>query len=265
MKAVILAGGEGTRLRPLTYSIPKPLLPIGRKPILEIIIERLRDHGFTDIILNVGYKAELIEAYFRDGSNLEVNITYFRENSPKGTCGPVKLVEHLINNQPFVTMNGDLLTDLNFSEMWQFHIKKSAELTMAVRDYNFKLPYGIVYIDKDKICSIEEKPELWFLINAGVYILSPSALEIVPRDKFFDMTDLIQTLINRGGKVETYFLDCEWRDLGTMESYEAANVLHLEEMEEKPNLNDPESQRNPLLTKKKLYKISSHLEDAYIR
>ena len=231
MKAVILAGGEGARLRPLTYSIPKPLLPIGRKPILEIIIERLREHGFTDIILNVGYKAELIEAYFRDGSSLNVKITYFREDSPCGTCGPVKLVEHLLDGQPFVTMNGDLLTDLDFGEMCQAHLDMSAELTMATKAYTVTLPYGVIDMQDSKIALIREKPRLEFLINAGVYVISPSALDVVPEGEFFDMTDLIQTLADQGRKVETYYIDGEWQDLGTMESYEEANILYLEEMQ----------------------------------
>jgi len=228
MKAVILAGGEGTRLRPLTYSVPKPLLPIGRKPILEIIIERLREHGFTDIILNLGYKAELIKAYFQDGSDLGVSITYCREDKPCGTCAPVKLVEHMLEDQPFIAMNGDLLTDLNFSEMWQTHISKSAELTMAVKDYRIKLPYGVVSMQDDKIVSIREKPMIEFLINAGVYVLSKSALDIVPEGEFFDMTDLIQSLVDQKRNVETYYIDGEWEDLGTMECYEATNALYME-------------------------------------
>lgn len=234
MKAVILAGGEGTRLRPLTYSIPKPLLPIGKKPILEIIIGQLKWHGFKEIILNVGYKAELIEAYFRDGSDLGVNIAYFQDSKPCGTCAPVKMVEHLLDDQPFVTMNGDLLTDLDFSQMYQAHVDRSAELTMAVTDYTIKLPYGVVDMQGDKIASIREKPELNFLINAGVYIISPSALDIVPRDEFYDMTDLIQALVDNGRKVEIYSINCQWQDLGNMESYEAANAAHLEEARDHP-------------------------------
>lgn len=226
MKAVILAGGEGTRLRPLTYSIPKPLLPIGRKPILEIIIERLREHGFIDIILNVGYKSELIEAYFRDGSNLGVNIAYSQDVKPCGTCGPVKLVEHLIDGEPFVTMNGDLLTELDFTEMYQTHIDSSAELTVAVTGYATKLPYGVVELRDSRITSIREKPELRFMINAGIYVVSPSALGIVPEEEFFNMTDLIQVMIDQGRKVQTFVIDCEWRDLGNMETYQEVNSFY---------------------------------------
>jgi len=230
MKAVILAGGKGTRLRPLTYSIPKPLLPIGRKPILEIIIERLRDHGFTEILLTVEYKAELIRAYFGKGNGLKVNISYFQENKYNGTAGPVKLVEHLLNDEPFITMNGDLLTDLDFSKMYQKHIDTSAELTIATSLHTITLPYGVIDIEDGKIVSIREKPNMGFLINAGIYVVNPSALDVVPKGKFFDMPDMIQTLIDQGRKVESYFIDGEWQDLGTMESYNRINSQNSEEV-----------------------------------
>ena len=228
MKAVILAGGKGTRLRPLTYATPKPLLPIGKKPILEIIIEGLKEHGFTDIILTVQYKAELIKDYFRNGDSLDVNIAYFHEEKPSGTAGPLKLVEHLLDDEPFLTMNGDLLTDLDFAKMYQAHLDKSAELTMATTTHTIKSPYGVIEMQDNKIVSIEEKPDLEFLVNAGIYIISPSALDIIPEGEFFDMPDLIQTLIDQGRKVETYYIDGEWQDIGTMESYEKANAANSE-------------------------------------
>ena len=224
MKAVILAGGKGTRLGIISSVIPKPLLPVGTKPILEIIIERLRDHGFTDIILNTGYKAEIIEAYFRDGNGLNVNITYYQEDKPMGTAAPVKLVEHLLGDQPFITMNGDLLTDMDFRAMYQMHLDKSAELTVAVTSYSYKVPYGVINMQDNVIKSIDEKPELKFLINAGIYVVSPSALDIIPQNTFFNMTDLIQTLIDQNRKVETYYIDGEWQDIGTIEAYEKANA-----------------------------------------
>jgi len=224
VKAVILAGGKGTRLGIISSVIPKPLLPVGTKPILEIIIERLRDHGFTDIILNTGYKAEIIEAYFRDGNGLNVNITYYQEDKPMGTAAPVKLVEHLLGDQPFITMNGDLLTDMDFRAMYQMHLDKSAELTVAVTSYSYKVPYGVINMQDNVIKSIDEKPELKFLINAGIYVVSPSALDIIPKNTFFNMTDLIQTLIDQNRKVETCYIDGEWQDIGTIEAYEKANA-----------------------------------------
>lgn len=223
MKAIILAGGQGTRLRPLTYSIPKPLLPIGRKPILEVIIERIREYDFRDIILSVQYKAELIRAYFRDGTNLNVKITYSQETRPLGTAGPIKLVEHLLDSQPFMVMNSDILTDLDFGRMYKAHLSNSAELTVATTVHAVTLPYGVVDLRDGRIASIREKPTIDFLINAGIYIVSPSALDAIPAGKFFDMPDLIQTLISRGRKVETYLINGEWHDLGIMENYEKAN------------------------------------------
>jgi NDP-sugar pyrophosphorylase family protein len=223
MKAIILAGGKGTRLRPLTYAIPKPLLPIGRKPILEIIIEQLRKSGFLDIILTVQYKAELIEAYFRDGSSFGVNITYIFEKGPSGTAGPLRLAEHLLT-EPFVAMNGDLLTKLNFGAMYEIHLEKSAELTVGMVNYSIKLPYGLIDILDGKIVKIQEKPELNFCVNAGIYIISPSALDIIPKGEFFDMPDMIQMLIDGGRKVETYPINEYWRDIGRMEDYEEVNA-----------------------------------------
>ena len=223
MQALILAGGKGTRLRPLTYSIPKSLLPIGQKPILEIIIERLRDNDFREIILAVEYKAELIKSYFGDGHGLDVNISYFQENRYAGTASPIKRAQHLLNGEPFVTMNGDLLTDLNFSKMYQAHLDESSELTIAATTYTVTLPYGVIDTQGDRIVSIREKPDVKFLINAGIYILSLSALDVIPEDDAFDMPDVIQAFIDQGREVRAYFIDGEWQDLGTLESYERAN------------------------------------------
>lgn len=223
MQAVILAGGKGTRLRPLTYSIPKPLLPVGQKPILEIIIERLRSNDFREIILAVEYKAELIKSYFGDGNGLDVNISYFQETGYSGTAGPIKRAQHLLNEKPFVTMNGDLLTDLNFSKMYQAHLDESSELTVATTTHTVTLPYGVINTQDDRIVSIREKPNVKFLINAGIYILSPSVLDVIPEDVPFDMPDVIQTLIDQGREVRTYFIDGEWQDLGTLENYKRAN------------------------------------------
>ena len=229
MKAVILAGGRGTRLKPLTDNIPKPLLPIGRKPILEIIIEKLREHGFTDIILNVKYMSESIKAYFRDGSSLKVKITYCEDGEPRGTAGPIKLVEKLLDSEPFITMNGDLLTDLDFNKMYQAHIEASAELTMATYTHTVEIPYGVIGTQNNRIITIKEKPSVDFLINAGIYIVSPSTLDVIPEGTFFNMPDLIQKLIDQQRKVEIYPIDGKWQDIGTMESYNQAKTRGWEE------------------------------------
>ena len=219
MKALIMAGGKGTRLRPLTYAIPKPLLPVGRKPILEIIIEQLRDSGFTEIILTVEHRAELIKAYFRDEEMFGVKITYIDEKGPSGTAGSVKLIEGMVD-EPFITMNGDLLTKLNFKDMYTAHIDSSAELTVGVKDHTIKLPYGLIYVQNGEVKGIKEKPDLAFRINAGIYVLSPSALDVIPRGEFFDMPDAIQCLIHQGRKVAYYDIKEYWRDIGQMEDYQ---------------------------------------------
>lgn len=223
MKAVILAGGEGTRLRPLTDNIPKPLLPIGKKPILEIIIERLRIYGFTEIILNVKYKAELIRAYFHNGSNFNVKIYYVEDKEPCGTAGPIKLAENLLDGEPFLAMNGDLLTDLDFRKMYQTHIDRSVELTVATKTRTMELQYGIIETENNSIISIKEKPVVNFIINAGIYVISPSALDSIPCNMFFSMPELINKLVEQKRIVETYPIECEWHDIGTMEDYKKIN------------------------------------------
>lgn len=223
MKAVILSGGKGTRLRPLTYAIPKPLLPVGRKPILEIIIERLKVCGFRNIILSVDYKKELIEVYFRDGSSFEVSIQYVEEPGPSGTAGPLRLAQHLLH-EPFLVMNGDLLTELDFRKMYHFHIDKGAELTVGTVQHKIRLPYGLMDIRDGKVAGVEEKPELSFCVNAGIYIMSPSALDVIPEGQFFNMTDAIDKLANEGRKVLNYPITEAWRDIGHMRDYEEANA-----------------------------------------
>ena len=226
MQAVILAGGKGTRLRPLTDTIPKPLLPIGKKPILEIIIEHLKSANVKEVILTLEYKADLIRSYFGDGRHLGIKIRYFQESKASGTAGPIKLVESMLNDQPFLTMNGDLLTNIDLTDMYQSHLESSAELTMATSDYTISSPYGIVDLTEDgQIRTMREKPDLHYLINAGIYIVSPSVLSLLPEAEYYDMPDLIQTLIEANRKVETYHITGEWHDLGTIDKYRKINQL----------------------------------------
>jgi len=227
MQAVILAGGKGTRLKPLTYSIPKPLLPIGKQPILEIIINNLKAHSIEDVILTVQYKADLIRTYFKNGDQLGVRIKYHEEEKPTGTAGPLKLVEQLLNNEPFIAMNGDLLTDLNFAEMVEFHSQNKGVLTVATAVDTMKSPYGIIsFSDDGMITGVDEKPTYHFCVNAGIYVISPEALSYIPKSgKYFDMTSLINRLISGGENVLTYPIAGEWHDLGTMESYQNINEL----------------------------------------
>ncbi len=230
MQAVILAGGKGTRLQPLTHSIPKPLLPIGKKPILELIIEQLRDVEVEEIIITIEYKAELIKSYFRDGRHLGVKIRYYQEDGPSGTAGPLKLIESMIKDQPFITMNGDLLTDLDIAKMYQHHLKCNAEITMATATHTISSPYGVISMGKNGLIkSIKEKPHLDFLINAGIYVVSPSVLNLIPSGQSYGMPDLIQSVIDENGKMETFYIEGSWYDLGTMEAYQKINQMKMEE------------------------------------
>ena len=229
MKAVILAGGKGVRLRPLTYTIPKPLLPIGEKPILEEIIERLKAHGITDIVLAVGYRAELIETYFRDGAHLGVHIEYVREEQPLGTAGPLALVRDaapLPADEPLLVMNGDILTDLDFTRFVDFHRAGRYDTSVVTREFQLQHPYGVIEVDGVAITRIVEKPVVTDTVSAGVYAVQPSALELVPRDTFFDMPDLVNALVGKQRRVGAYRFDGEWLAIDRIEQLEdAARIL----------------------------------------
>lgn len=221
MKAVILAGGYGKRLRPLTNSIPKVLIPIGRKPILEIIIEQLKENGFREIYLTTGYKTEVIENYFKDGKKFGVSIYYSREDKPLGTAGPLKLLEEELDKD-FLVMNGDILTKLHFKDLMDFHLKGKAEMTVGVKEHKVQLPYGTVTTNDRRVISLQEKPELSFVINSGIYALNPDVLKFIPKGKFFGMPDLISTLLREGRRVIAYEIKDYWLDVGKVDDYKKA-------------------------------------------
>lgn len=221
MKAVILAGGLGSRLKPLTQIIPKPLLPIGESSILEITIQRLKSSGFKEIILAVNYKSHLFESYFNDGSRLGVKISYSKENKPLGTAGPVKLAEKQLT-APFLVMNGDILTNLDFAGLREFHIKNKADFTLATKLLKTPLHYGVVISKGETITKLEEKPMIESEINAGIYFVSPEVLKLIPEDSFYNMTDLIKRLIKEKKRVLRYVIKDYWLDIGQMEDYHKA-------------------------------------------
>ena len=229
MKTVILAGGKGVRLRPLTYTIPKPLLPIGEKPILEEIVERLKTQGFRDLIIAVGYRAELIETYFRDGSQLGVRIDYVREAQALGTAGPLALVHDAADfaaDEALLVMNGDILTDLDMRAFVEFHERSGFELTVAMREFALKHPYGVIETDGDRVVRIEEKPTEKDMVSAGVYVLRAPVLDLVPRDRFFDMPDLVNVLLAADRSVGAYRFDEPWLAIDGMEQLEdAARII----------------------------------------
>jgi NDP-sugar pyrophosphorylase family protein len=229
MKAVILCGGQGTRLRPFTYAIPKPLLPVGKKPILEVIIGQLRKHGFKSIYLAVDYQAELIKAYFQSGANFDVDITYLKDPEPLGTAGPLSALPKNIK-KPFLVMNGDLLTKLDFGKFCSDHEKNKPAMTVGIRDYKIEVPFGILEVEKDRIVSLKEKPTMNYSISAGIYMLDPSVLSLIPDRKFYQITDLMEDLIKAGEKVMPYRITDYWLDIGQQEDFSQA-IQDFNEME----------------------------------
>lgn len=225
MRAVILAGGRGVRLRPLTYSVPKVLLPVGEKPILEVIIQRLRSFSFEEFILAVGYRAELIETYFRDGSHLGVRIDYVRESEPLGTAGPLSLVRQACafdENESVLVMNGDILTKLDFTDLLDFHRRGGWEMTMAVRPYEARVPYGVIDLDGERVSAIREKPVSRCEVSGGIYVIRSPVMAAVPENTFFDMPDLAAKLMAEGKPVGAYRFSDYWLALDQMQHLEDA-------------------------------------------
>ncbi len=218
---VLMAGGLGTRLRPLTDKVPKPLLKVGTKPILETILESFLDAGFHRFYLAVNYKSQMIEDYFGDGSRFGADIRYLRENKRMGTAGALYFLPK-IPDEPIIVMNGDLLTKVDFGELLDYHVEQSAVATMAVREYNYQVPYGVIDFDGEKIVGIREKPAYTFYVNAGIYVLSPEAVSRVDKEEFFDMPQLFDGLVSEGKKTTVYPVSEYWLDIGRMDDFERA-------------------------------------------
>lgn len=220
-RVILMAGGLGTRLRPLTENTPKPLLKVGNRPILETIIKNFASHGFQNITISLNYKGQMIKEYFKDGSDFGVNIDYIEENMRLGTAGALSLLKNKPNEHFFV-MNGDLLTDVNFSNLLDFHSFGNANATMCVRDYEYQIPYGVIETKDEQITSIVEKPIEKFFVNAGIYVLSPDVFEYIPKDEFFDMPTLFDILIEKQKKVLSFPIHEYWLDIGRMSDFEQA-------------------------------------------
>ncbi|MDD4330206.1 MAG: nucleotidyltransferase family protein [Aliarcobacter sp.] len=222
-RVILMAGGLGTRLRPLTEDIPKPMLKVGNKPILETIIKNFALHGFVNITISLNYKAEIIREYFKDGSDFGVNIDYVEESTRLGTAGALSLLEEQPND-PFFVMNADLLTDINFSNLLDFHCFGNANATMCVREYEYQVPYGVIEIENSSIASIVEKPIKKFFVNAGIYVLSPNIFEYIPKNEFFDMPTLFNILIGQQKKVLSFPIHEYWLDIGRISDFEQAQI-----------------------------------------
>ncbi|MDA8742115.1 nucleotidyltransferase family protein [bacterium] len=209
----LMAGGLGTRLKPLTNNYPKPMLEIGGKPILEHIISQLRDQGFWKFYISVNYKGDVIKDFFENGSKLGVEISYITENKRLGTAGSLSLLDIADVNR-LVVMNGDILTKTNVNDLLQQHEASNATATMCCRNHGFEIPFGVVRVDGRKIIDIDEKPEEQFLINAGIYVLNRDAVEQIPFNKFYDMPNLFRKLIKKNFPVSYYISNENWIDVG---------------------------------------------------
>lgn len=220
---VLMAGGLGSRLKHLTKDVPKPLLRIGDKPILETILESFVDQGFVKFFLSVNYKSELIESYFGDGSRWGVQIEYLREDKKLGTGGALGLLPKKPST-PLLVMNGDVLTRINFQQLLDFHNKHKSMATMCVREYDFQVPYGVVRVDKHRIAAIEEKPTHRFFVNAGIYVLEPQTLEHIPHNTYFDMPTLFERLIEQQQETTVFPVREYWLDVGRMDDFERAQM-----------------------------------------
>lgn len=221
-KVILMVGGLGTRLRPLTQDIPKPMLKVGDKPILQTIVEKFVEYGYVNIVMCVNYKSQIIQDYFGDGGKFGVNIEYVLEEQRMGTAGALSLLKDK-PSEPFFVMNGDLLTNVNFENLNNYHMATNSIGTMCVREYELQVPYGVVNINDGRVISIEEKPTHKFFVSAGIYMLSPEVLNYVPKNEFFDMPALFEKLINLSKNVVSFPVMEYWLDIGRMEEYQRAN------------------------------------------
>ncbi len=219
---ILMAGGLGSRLRPLTIDTPKPMLAVGSKPILETIIESFSRYGFRNFYLSVNYMAEKIRDHFGDGKGHGVSISYLNEKNRLGTAGALSLLPD-DTEAPLIVMNGDILTNVNFEHLLNYHMHTGADATMCVREYEFQVPYGVVHTKGAAIHSITEKPTHQFYVNAGIYVLSPQVLSLIPKGKFFDMPQLFQELIGRNKKTCSFPIREYWMDIGQPNDFEKAN------------------------------------------
>ncbi len=221
--AVIMAGGEGRRLRPLTEATPKPLIAVGGKPLIEIMIERLRRAGIGDITIAVHHKSDMIRERLGDGSRLGVRIDYAIEPKPLGTMGALTLLRGRLDS-PFFVVNADILTKCDFRAMWEFHRgQHNAAMTVGVSIHQVDIPYGEFTLHDGRVTRVEEKPRKEFPVNAGIYLLDPGAIELIPAGEYFDATDMIRTLVDRGRVVAAHLIREYWLDVGRVHDLEKAN------------------------------------------
>lgn len=217
---VVLAGGRGTRLAPYTTVLPKPLMPVGDMPVLEILLRQLARNGLTTVHVAVGHLAGLLEAYFGDGSSFGVELRYWHESGPLGTAGPLAAIE--AGSDRILVMNGDLLTTLNFKELVDVHVASGAAATVGVHRREVPIDFGVVKRDSLAISGFDEKPTLSYEVSMGVYVVERSAVALIPKDEHFDFPDFVLLMLERGLTVNAYLSDAFWLDIGRHEDYELA-------------------------------------------
>ena len=230
MKAVILAGGKGTRLRPYSMFIPKPLVPVGDRPILEILLKRLRQCGVHEVVVCVNHLAEVIMSYFGDGSRFDVQMEYSLEDTPLSTVAPLKLLKSLPEN--FLVVNGDLLTDLDFSVLFEYHLQKKGILTVAVQKRRVNIDFGVIEVDERREIAVgfQEKPDYDLNVSMGVYVFNKRLLDYIPDSKPFGFDNLMSLLLAQKQRVHIYQYEGFWLDIGRPDDYEKAleNIDHLQ-------------------------------------
>jgi NDP-mannose synthase len=220
-RAIILAGGKGTRLKPYTISLPKPLVPIGEMPILEIIIKQLQKYGFNHITIAVNHMADIIKAFFGDGSKWDIKIDYSQESKPLSTMGPLTLIKDLPEN--FLVMNGDILTDLNFKAFFDLHTSKGSNFTIASFQRKDKIDYGVLRADtQNRLIEFEEKPDYEFLVSMGIYMVNKNVISNIPSDTYFGFDHLMKLLIAKGENPVIHNHNGIWFDIGRPSDYDLA-------------------------------------------
>lgn len=219
---VLMVGGLGSRLRPLTENTPKPMLSVGGKPILQTIVKGFVEKGFNKITMCLGYKSDVIKDFFKDGSTFGASINYVEEDKKMGTAGALTLLTKKLE-KPFFVMNGDLLTNINYEQMLDYHESHNSIATMCVREYDIQVPYGVVNTNNENIISIEEKPIHSFFVNAGIYLLEPECIKMIPKNEYYDMTSLFQKIIATDKKAISFPLRDYWLDIGKESEYQKAN------------------------------------------
>lgn len=225
--AIILAGGLGTRLQPFTQIMPKPLLPIGERSVLEIQIERLKKYGFTKIFFATNYKADYIARFFGDGSQLGVELHYSKEEEPLGTVGPLSLIRDKLT-EPFVVMNGDILSLVNYDALYQHALNSNCDLTVSVKKHVMPFAFGDILFKGDRVIGIEEKPDIIKYILAGIYVMNPKVLNYVPDKEYFGMDTLIKTMIEKNDPISKFELTDYWLDIGQIDDFQTANATYAE-------------------------------------